>query len=212
MLKKHIIILFLSIFFIGCSAYMHINSEIDYRFNFPEKCRVYLILANDATILEKNFYYELKDELTTAPFILEDNPDSADFAIIFGVNKNVQYYNYYLPIPTVTETKGAIDKNASLDRYTYSEKTTSTTWLGFTATKNKNAIWLSMHEISKLKDSVITPVWQAQASVNKHQYDELTNYCAQWLLSTYGTEIDDQVKIERKKENQLKYIDRWKTH
>ena len=117
-----------------------------------------------------------------------------------------------LPIFVRGDINYILDKNASLESYTYSEKTTSATWLGFTATKNKNAIWLSMHEISKLKDSVITPVWKAQASINKHRYDELTNYCAQWLLSTYGTEFDDRVMIERKKEDQLKYIDRWKTH
>jgi len=178
----------------GCGAYINIHSEVDIQHDFPKICKVHLLLAKDATLVEKNFYYTLKEELSSKPFQLIDSYDSADYVIQFGVNTSILQRSFYLPVPSKTETEGTVRYNG-ISTASYSEETKSTTWLKFNATQYKNEIWLSLHETSDVSEGIITPVWYVQAETKRSILYKHVQDCAQWLLASYGIAFTGSIPI-----------------
>jgi|GEM_PF-5529974 len=192
----------------GCGAYINIHSEVDIQHEFPETCKVYLLLAKDATLVEKNFYYTLKEELGNKPFQLIDSYDSADYVIQFGVNTSILQRSFYLPIPSKTETEGTVRYNG-ITTASYSEETKNTTWLKFNATQYENVIWLSLHQTSDISECIITPVWYVQAETKRSILYKHVQDCAQWLLASYGKALTGSIPIKKSNIHKDEFLKRY---
>lgn len=189
-MDRRLYIWLLVIFISGCSTpTAYISSLTDPGYKPRKSDPIFLFVADDAPIEDRQFSAFLRTELVAAGFNLTDDILSSEYTLFFRSGENTSKIDSVLFLPQTKTTSGYVGNTY------YSGKTTSTSAVPISRNYTVKKLWFELYATSDIANEKYKTVWEGYIGSGINEYRSHQREVLRLLLDVFGTNHQEHTRI-----------------
>ncbi|HPB01148.1 MAG TPA: hypothetical protein PLS75_09630 [Candidatus Marinimicrobia bacterium] len=181
-----VIVLFLT----GCMTTAYISSLTDTRYAPVKTDPIFILIADNASITDRQFYTFLKNEMILNGFNIVDEAPIARYFLLFQTDSKTSQINSTLFLPSTSTTSGYIGNTY------YSGSTKSTSAVPYSYNYTVKKIYLDLYAVEDVKNEKYITVWEGYIGAGQKEYQTYSRAIIKSLLDKFGTNYEAHTPID----------------
>lgn len=179
-------------FMAGCTTTVYISSLTDPRYAPVKTDSIHILLRDEASIADRQFYSLLKDEMIRNGFNIVEVVNKAKYLLLFQTESETSRINSTLYLPLASTSSGYIGNKF------YSGSTTSIQAIPYNYNYTVKKIYLELYMVKDVKNKKYMTVWEGYIGAGRDQYESFSRAILKSLLDVFGTNYKAHTPINKK--------------
>ena len=188
-MKKSLLLIMIALFLGGCATTAYISSLTDPHYAPVKTDPIYILLTNEASISDRQFYSLLKSEMVDNGFNIVDDISKSKYILLFQTGSKTSKINSTLFLPSRSTTSGYVGNTY------YSGTTTSTQAIPYNYNYTVKKIYLDLYATVDVKNKKYMTVWEGYIGAGGKKYKSYSRAIIKKLLDVFGANYEEHTPI-----------------